>query len=239
MYEEQLHELGLTDNEVRIYLVLLRQDTLNPAEIAGKLGLHRSYTYDTLERMQEKGVVNSVLKNNKRCFQATSPENLVELLKFRLEQFQKIVPDLTKAMRSVQEETRVELHKGERVYRTLIKDIIASCKQNEEVLCIGIDEEVLLKEVEPIYLRQYFTTIKTKNIKERNIVKKGAKRVKNPNLRYKELPAELIGRTMQLIYGNKAAIFVLGTPYYLIIINNAEIAESYRKQFNALWDIAA
>ena len=106
MYEEQLKELGLTDNEVKIYLLLLKQGLLNPTEISQKLGLHRGYVYDALERMQEKEVVNSVLKNNKKHFQATSPETLIEFLKLRLENFEKIVPDLKKISGIAKEETK-------------------------------------------------------------------------------------------------------------------------------------
>src|SRR3989338_7091720 len=96
MYEEQLKELGLTDNEVKIYLLLLKQGALNPSQISQKLGLHRGYIYDALERMQEKEIVNSILKDNKKHFQATNPENLVEIMRLRLESFQNIVGDLIK-----------------------------------------------------------------------------------------------------------------------------------------------
>lgn len=238
MYEEQLRELGLTDNEVRIYLLLLKEGMMNPSEISQKLGLHRGYVYDALERMQEKEVISSILNNNKKYFQATSPENLVELLKFRLEGFQKIVPELFKMANIPKEDTKVELHKGKRVYRILLKDIIATLKNNEEVLLVGVDEELLLEEVEPIYLRQYFNTIKEKKIREKVIMKKGKKKFKISNVSHRFLDEKFIGNTDQLIYGNKVAIFLMGNPYYLILIENKEIAETYRKQFSLLWNIA-
>lgn len=239
MYEKQFRELGLTDNEVRIYLLLLKQGMMNPSEISQKLGLHRGYVYDALERMQEKEVVNSVLKANKKYFQATSPENLIELLRLRLENFEKIIPDLKKIMEVTKEETKVELHKGKRVYRTLLKDIISILKKNEEVLLIGIDENILINEIEPIYLKQYLNTIKTKNIKEKIIIKKGAKKLKHKNLQYRELDEKYIGKTAQIIYNNKVAIFILGIPYYLIVIENKEVADTYRKQFELVWKIAS
>lgn len=238
MYEEQLKELGLTDNEVKIYLLLLNQGLMNPTGISKKLGLHRGYIYDALERMQEKGVVSSILEHNKKYFQATSPENLVELLQLRMENFRKIVPNLKKMMQITKEETRVELHKGKRVYRTLLKDVIASLKKKEEVCLVGVEEDVLLNEVEPIYLKQYLNLIKSKNIKEKIIIKKGAKKIKNPNLEYREISQEFIGNTSQIIYGSKVAIFVLGTPYYLIVIENERVADTYRKQFELLWNLA-
>jgi len=238
MYEEQLRELGLTDNEVRIYLLLLKQGMMNPSEISQKLGLHRGYIYDALERMQDKEVVNSILKDNKKYFQATSPENLVELLKLKLESFQKIVPDLMKIAELKKEEIKVELHRGKRVYRILLKDMISSLKKDDEAYLIGIDEEVLLNEIEPIYLKQYLNTIRSKNIKEKIIIKKGGKKIKDSNLSYKELEEEFIGKTAQIIYNNKVAIFILSTPYYLIIIDNKEVTDTYKKQFSKLWKIA-
>ncbi|UCD02787.1 MAG: hypothetical protein JSV63_03315 [Candidatus Aenigmatarchaeota archaeon] len=238
MYEERLKELGMTPNEVSIYVLLLKQDAMGPSEIAEKLGLHRGYVYDALERMQEKGVVNSILKNNRKFFQVTSPENLVELLKLRLENFERIIPDLMKMREAKKEDTRVELHKGKRVYRTLLKDIISTLRQDDEVYLIGIDENVLLTEVEPLYLRQYLNIIKKRNIKERIIVRSGSKKIRNPNLQYRELDERYIGKTAQIIYGNKVANVILGSPYYLVMIENKEVAETNRKQFELLWKVA-
>lgn len=239
MYEEQLKELGLTENEMKIYLLLLENGILNPTEISKKLGLHRGYVYDTLGRMQEKGFVNSVHKNNKKFFQANSPENIKENLTLRLDHFQKIVPDLMKIMEIEREETRVELHKGKRVYRTLIKDVISTVKKGDEVLLIGIDESVLINEVEPIYLKQYLNIIKSKKIRERIIVKKGAQKLKSAGLSYKELNEKYIGKTAQIIYGSKVALFILGSPYYLILIDNKDVANTYKRQFNLLWKKSA
>lgn len=238
MYEQELKELGLTDNEVKIYILLLENGMMNPAQISQKLGLHRGYVYDALERMQEKEIVNIILESNKKQYQATEPENLLEILKFKLEGLQKIIPNLTKISKSRKEEVKVELHKGKRSYRTLLKDIIATIKQNDEVLLTGVDEKNLIENVEPIYLKQYFNIIKQKNIKERVIMKKTKKKFKIKNVKHKFLDDKDIGTTEHLIYGNKVAIFILGNPHNLIIINNKEVADSYRKQFEILWKVA-
>jgi sugar-specific transcriptional regulator TrmB len=238
MYEKELKELGLTDNEVNIYLLLLKQGAMGPAEIAQKLGLHRGYVYDALERMQEKEVISTVLVNNKKQFQATPPKNLVELLQLRLGEFQKVVPDLEKLMLLKKEETNIEVHKGKKVYRTLIQDVLSELKPKEEVLLIGIDEQTLVSEIEPIYLKQYLNIIKTQDIHERAIIKKGRERLKHKNIVYKELDEKFIGNTSLIIYDSKVAFFILGTPYYLIIITNKEIADTYRKQFDLFWNVA-
>jgi sugar-specific transcriptional regulator TrmB len=238
MYEQQLKDLGLTDNEVRIYLVLLKNGMMNPYRIADKTGLHRGYIYDALERMQDKGAVNSVRKSGKKHYQATAPGSLVELLKLKLEALEKAVPSLNKLMSIAQEDTKVELHKGKLVYRTLIKDILATAKKGETVFLIGIDEATLMREIEPIYLKRYLNFVSKKGIKEKILIKKRSKRFAHKNLEYRELDEQYIGKTAQIIYRNKVATFILGSPYYLIVIENKDVADTYRKQFNLLWNIA-
>ncbi len=238
MVKEMLKELGLTDNEVRIYLLLLKEGTMNPTSIAEKLSLHRGYTYDALERMLDKGVINSILQNNKKHYQATSPKNLVEILKLKLENFKSIVPELMQLSKNKKEPTKVELHKGKRVYRTLLKDIIATVEKNDKILLIGVNEKELMTEVEPIYLKQYLNMIPTRNIKEKIILKKGIHRSNFKNVQYKEIDEKYIGNTEQCIYGNKVALFITGEPHYLVLIENKEVAETYKKQFQLLWKVA-
>ncbi|MBI5390650.1 winged helix-turn-helix transcriptional regulator [Candidatus Woesearchaeota archaeon] len=238
MFEKELAELGLTDNESKIYLLLLQEGTLNPSDIAKKLGLHRGYVYDALERMQEKEVVSSILQQHKKHYQAINPKQLAEQLRFRLDHFEQAVPDLLKLSSASSEETTIELHKGRRVYRTLIKDITTSLEKNSEVLLIGIDERTLVEEIEPIYMKQYLTRVKELKIYERIIVPNGTMRLKSANFVYRHLDPSYIGNTAQIIYGESVALFIMGNPHYLMVIHNKKTADTYRKQFELLWKCA-
>lgn len=238
MYEEQLKGLGLTDNEIKIYLLLLQKGALNPYSISEDTGFHRGYIYDSLEKMQEKGVVNTILIKNKKHYQANDPEILLETLNEKLKNLKSIIPNLKDLENKKNEDTKVELHKGKYVYQTLIKDVIKTLEsKNKTIYLIGIDEEILEKEIEPIYIKQYLNNLKVRKIKEKIIIKKGLKKQKYSSLDYKEIDEKYIGNTAQIIYGNKVAIFILGTPNYLTIIENQEVAKTYIKQFEALWNI--
>lgn len=239
MFEEELKELGLTDNEVRIYLLLLRSGPLTPAGLAAKAGLHRPSAYDSLERMVEKGVVSSITIEGKRAFQAVRPEALVELLRFKVESMQSILPGLQKMAAARSEAVSVQIHKGRRAYRELLKDLTSTVKDGETVCLMGVEEKNLLEEIEPIYLRQYFTIIKEKRVRETVIVAKGKPRIKNPNVEYREFDPEYIGDVSHIIYGSKVAFFIVTVPYYLIIIENPDLADTMRRQFNFFWDHAS
>ena len=237
MYEQELNEIGLSNNEIKIYLALLKSGLLNPTQLAEKTGLHRSYVYDTLERLLEKGIINTILVNNKKNYQAVDPKILREIFELKIKQLDRIIPELSSLFESKNEGTKIELHKGKNVYLTLIKDLTANLRKNDVVSIIGANEEVL-ETIEPIYLKQYFSIIKEKNVKERVIIADGSKRFKERNIEYKNLNRNYLGDTTIVIYQKKVFLFTWDDPYYLILINSRKIVESYKKQFNLLWKIA-
>ena len=52
------------------------------------------------------------------------------------------------------------------------------------------------------------------------------------------MPKAFFPRTPYYVYGNKYAIFLWGPPKKIVLIDNAEIAQSYREQFEGLWDVS-
>lgn len=240
--EEGLKEFGLTENEIKIYLALLKLGTSSPSKISKETGLSRSYVYDALERLIEKQMASSILKNNKKHFTATNPKMLEEVERQKLNKIQKIIPHLENLQKTSKEEIKVGLHKGAYVYKILLRDIVSSLKNKDEVFIFGIDDDTLVRldPYYPTYLDIYFDALGKKNIKEKVIVKRGAKVINEAkNTQYRYLPKESFGNTAFEVYGDKVAIFLLGNPNYLILIENKEVADSYRNQFKILWESAS
>ena len=234
---KELTEIGLTENESKVYLALLEHNCLTPTDIAKATGMHRSYIYDTLSRLLEKGIVNTIYLNGKKHFQANDPRVLREIYELKLKQFDTLLPQLNGLFSSANEETRVELHKGKRVYKTLIKSITSECKEKDIVYIIGA-REALLSSVEPIYLKQYFNIIREKNVVEKIIVRKDEKQVKENFLEYREIDPEYLDETTIVIHHEKVFIFIWENPYCLITIFNPHVANTYKKNFHLLWKIA-
>lgn len=238
MFEEELRELGLTENEVRIYLLLLQAGSLSPSDIAAKAGLHRPSAYDSLDRMLEKGIVSVLNVEGKRSYQAVKPEALVEILRYKTESLQSIVPGLNRLFAAQAGAVDVQVHRGRRCFRTLLKDATSTVKKGDLILAFGVDDRLLTEEVEPIYLNQYLTIIREKGVHENVIIKKGGFRVKNPTTHYREVDPALIGNSYYMIYGNRVAYFIQSVPYHVIIIDSPDLADTMRKQFNFFWEKA-
>lgn len=237
MYKIELKELGLTDNQSEIYLLLLKNGAMSSSEISKKLGFHRGYIYDTLERMQEKEVANSYTENNKKYFQATRPDDLLNILRLKLDNFEKITPNLMQFCEA-EEDLKVEVYKGKKAFRTLISDMISNLNDGDEVLFTGIDEKMLIEEIEPFYFRKFLNMMENQKVKERVIVKKGSKKIKLSNMFHKEVDEKYLGNTMEVIYKNKIGFFTSGITNKLVLIENHEFAQTYKNKFELLWEIA-
>src|SRR3972149_2204712 len=76
-----LREMGLGENESRVYLALLKYGPSLAGTISRKTGIHRRNVYDITERMIKKGIIGYILKNNRRFFEAVNPEKFLSILK--------------------------------------------------------------------------------------------------------------------------------------------------------------
>lgn len=77
--EKALYRLGLSKNEIRIYLNLARTGEHKASEISEALSLHRTETYRILRDLEKKGLISSVFEKPLK-FIATPFEKALEIL---------------------------------------------------------------------------------------------------------------------------------------------------------------
>src|SRR3989339_828361 len=91
---EVLEELGLSGAEAKVYLALLETGSSLAGPIIKKTGLHRGTTYQIIQRLQEKGLVSSIVKGKKQHFESVNPERLMDMLRNKEEGLKTILPAL-------------------------------------------------------------------------------------------------------------------------------------------------
>jgi sugar-specific transcriptional regulator TrmB len=229
--KEVLMAVGLTENEANIYLVLLRNGPLTASAISSKTNLHRSYTYEALERLIEKGFAGYSLKDGKKSFQAAPPESILEIARLKFEAMEKIMPQLKKIKGKPSVKAEVEVYSGKHIYAILLRRM---GKPNITNYLLGFDESLFL-EAEPIYIRQYINNLGPKNIKEKVIALPGTYKFDHPNLEYRELKEKFIGNILEVVSGDEVGQIVPGPENTLIIIKDAKLAKAHRQRFEFFW----
>ncbi|MBI4162387.1 MAG: helix-turn-helix domain-containing protein [Candidatus Aenigmarchaeota archaeon] len=247
METEALRRIGLADNEIKIYIVLLRNGSLSAYEIGKKTGIYRAHIYDKLEKLMEKGLVTHVYKGAKKFFQATSPEKIKQYLEekkrdieYQEEQVNNLLPELLKIASAHDEDTRVEVFKGIEGIKYFLRDIV---KTGKDVMITGVDDAKYDENLR-LFISQYFRDLRNKKIKERIITLKKKDiftfdKSFASTTTYKFLDAKQFNPTNTYIYASKVVLVVWGAPPTAIMIENTEIAETYKDHFEHLWKLAS
>lgn len=237
--EQELKDFGLTDKEIKVYLALLNLGTALVQDIAKKAGTYRTYTYEVLKSLKEKGIVSYVIRSGKQYFEVAQPEKLINILKEKENKIKSILPNLKDIYKSSPEKPNVEIYEGKQGLKTILDDMIRTKK---EILVYGTTKRQLelLSFYFPNFIkRRVKSRIKTKVITERSkealkISKAGKKELRT--MRF--LPKKIDLPTATNIYGNKVAILSLEKDIIGIIIENEAIAKTQRQVFELLWSIS-
>jgi len=232
MDKEILKETGLQEGEITVYLALLKLKDSTATQITQYTGLHRSHIYDLIEKLREKGLVSFVIKNNVKYFRASSPTKILDYIKEKEVKIEKILPELISLSKEKEEDIRVEIYKGKEGIKTILNDLL---KEGEDYILFG---HLRFEEILPIYIEQFVRLADKKKIKERAILEKGVKIIPTKRHEYKHISKEYLFPNANIVYGNKVAIFVWQKPYYILFIENKDLAQSYKTHFNLLWKIA-
>ena len=236
MDKSKLIELGLGKSEADIYLALIKFGKSTTTTLTKETGIHRTYIYDILEKLKEKGLISQIKEEGKQYFISTDPSRLKDYLNEKLDIVKNLLPELNELKKGNSEETTVEVFKGKEGIKLILNDMV---KEGKDYLGVGVihyfeNEDYLPK----IFTDQWIVKMSEKNVKEKMILEEGTyiSPIKKSEFRY--LPKEYLFSSSFLVYGNKVAIFVWGKALVQILITNNDIAKSYETQFNALWKIA-
>jgi len=107
--KQLLLKIGLTKGESEVYITLLSLGNTTSGNIIKKSKVSRSKVYDVLERLQQKGLVSKITKENIQHFQATDPSKILEYLHSKkhdiennIQDAEKIVPEIKKIQQTTE-----------------------------------------------------------------------------------------------------------------------------------------
>ncbi|MCX8194005.1 MAG: hypothetical protein N3G19_01430 [Candidatus Pacearchaeota archaeon] len=228
-----LERIGLSHNEAKVYLTLLRLGTGMAGKIAKEAMMDRTSCYDSLKRLLKKGLISYALEANRKLFKSENPVKLLQNLKEKQEELEKIMPQLSILYKKEKEKYNVTLYKGYKGLKSVFEDILEEAKGKENLV---IDSSGVFVERMPYYALHYIRGLEKNKIKVRHIVRRGKKihPSKTTETRFfsKKLKETPITTN---IYDDKIAIILWTDEPEAIIIENKGAADSYRDYFEILW----
>jgi sugar-specific transcriptional regulator TrmB len=243
MDTETLKTLGLIDNEIKVYLHLLRTGPSLASEVAKETKLHRTHCYDILESLIKKSIVSYVIRENRKYFQAINPEQLESLLKDKqeeLEQSEIKLKTLIKELQQISEFHKpnllVSVYEGKKGFKAFLEDIL---RRKQDYLVIGYNpkaEESLKYFLPGFYRRRIKLKIKRKAIVDPIFKKTWVEKQELQEIRFFKynFPMGII------IYGERTVLTTIHEKQQTaIVIENKRISDNFKKLFETIWEQAS
>lgn len=234
---DAIEGIGLTRNEAKVYVELLRCGPVSAGELAKKVGIHRSRVYEALDRIMDRGLAESVIVSKKRSFQARDPNALIGFLDEKREMLKQMVPDLKKlqARRDTQQE--VHTYQGVGGLKVLLREAL----KTKEYLVFGAPKESV-DIMKPFFwknhnLKRMEAKIRCKMIFNEEL-RQWADPLKNRLTQIRFLRKAFHNLTETIIFDCNVAIIVWSPKPLGILIKDQDLADSYRSFFEVMWNQA-
>lgn len=241
--EPLLESLGLSRNEAKTYLTLLRLGSVPAGPLIKALGMHRAAVYNLLDILIDKGLVHYVVQANRKYFEAQEPKRLFEILDekaIKLEEqrneLNKFLPELEIQRKLSKETQEGTIYKGKKGLKSIFEDILNH--PNQEFLVMGASGK--FKEIFGAYFIHWQNRRVANKIKQRIIYSESVRKEKREKeLRLAEIkysPETTIAPATTFIYGDKIAIILWSEIPLAFLMRSKNVADSYRVFFHLVWN---
>lgn len=239
--QQVLIDSGLNELEANVYLAVLELGESTVLPIAKKAGVKRTYCYDILSSLANKGLVSYVQKNNRRRYQALDPKKMQILLKNRFENFQEVLPELS-SLYKTSGKPKVSFYEGkngiisiyEQLWNVNKADAIASPHHIEKYLGdwwknfstkILLSKKLAIRELIPFgSTKVYYHSFFKKPYHELRFLPKVPKGIK--------LTTDL------MLFKNKLALISYGANLHAVVIEDSSIVDTQKALFEIIWQAA-
>lgn len=232
--EQELRQAGLTGNEAKVYLNLLKTGQISGSGLAKKTGLDRSVTYNVLDNLIEKGLVSYVIKTGKKLFSAANPENLLAPLKEKEDFIKTLIPKLNNIQKIPEIKRNVEVYEGKEGLKSFTLDILRLDDASEIDIFNATGK--IFNVLEFFGPRIIKASLKKTNLRIIAIHEAKNTGMTKINAKIRYLPKEFTNYATTMIYGNKVAFQVITEKPLIIVIESKTIADGYKNIFEFMWE---
>lgn len=243
--EEILLQLGLTDKEAALYLLLLQSPNQTAQKLADQTDIQRTNVYRLLDNLLAQGLITADDSSVKR-FAAAEPQSLQKLLRNKQMELKQTASSLSALMPSFRSQYSLSLDKpgvfhmaGSEGFERLLEDMVRS---KTEVLLVASDdlphdEQTLTR------FRELLIERKNNGVPTRALFRNAqySQRIKE-EFNERGIDVRFIGdvpfKGEVALYEDNTTFTVYDPSLIVTIITNKYITDTMRTLFEQLWTVA-
>lgn len=230
----ELRKLGLTEREAKIYLASLELIQATAYEIAKKVNTSRPTVYRVLKGLEKKKLVSQNKKGKKTYFTASSPEELLGMLKMKRREaeeqereFLRII-SILQTKYSAKNKCKIKVHKGPKSHKGLLE--ILSTTPSKEIKVIFFGSKAVNLKSEYTKINNRLRKIKVKELYFGDIISKNSsKYIQQKTLGATPSPDSI----MTIVITDKVIVLRKNMGLY---IENENIKDVFDIMFSTMWN---
>jgi sugar-specific transcriptional regulator TrmB len=233
--EKILSELGLSKNESKIYLALLKYGSMQLKDITKTTNLYRQNSLESIDKLNFRGLISISYAGKRKIYSAVSPERLRILLEEKEKRLESILPELLSITAQAQK-PKIEIFSGREGLKTILNDEIAVGKTMHAIQSPETVEALTGDYLSISRERRWRAGITMKIIYSNKDKKYGEKAKKYPKTQVRYLDEDLDKVTTD-VYGDRT-VLVFGSKPTILRIIDAEVARRFLRFWKLNWEKA-
>lgn len=237
MTDDILTTIGFTANEAVVYRALLTIGETTPSQLAKQAGLPRTYVYDLLRALEEKGFVSSIERGGKRHVSAIRPKQIKQIAAQKLAAFDSLLPELEGLYQGAPNKPSVRYFEGATGLSTIHHEILDEAK---ELRFYGVTSDWIAHFGDWYEFAKSFVD---GGIRVFDLVTKTPETLEYSKL-YAGTPSEMRFAKKEwdfqanvAIWGNKVAFLSYTDQMHGVVIESTAIAATQTATFEILWNL--
>jgi len=233
--EQVLLELGLRQNEAKVYLALAELGLTTITKITEHTKLFSANVYDALKRLNKRGLISYIIKDGKKYFEISDPTNLLKLVKEKEFAVKSIIPELILSKQLAPTTSNAQIFEGATAFQMILLSFL---KYNEPILVYGIPKEA------PEMMKTFIPHFHKKRIAKKIVMKHIYNHNAQDRIKYlnslplteaRYLPSQYDSKVSTNICGDEVVFVLWKKPVWVVQIKNKDIADAYKNYFELLW----
>ncbi len=249
METEPLRELGLTEGEIKVYLALMRLGETTSGPIVEESGVSVSKVYTLLDKLAKKGLITHIIKKDTKHFLPADPNRLLVYLQEKEVALKKqelklkeLIPQLELQQNTAINAETAQIYEGLKGIQTARERTFKIMKKGDEIWILGISktpyEGMMTRYFREYHQRRYEKGIKCKYLYNEYAKEFAELSAKYPLSEVRYMPKGMITHSWMEIYADTLTIGLNKGKSFSIVIQNQEVANSFRAYAQMLWSIA-
>lgn len=247
---EYLERLGLSEQEAKIYISLLKTGVVNARDLAKTSGVRRTSAYNGLNLLIEKGLINKLESGTQTLFEANQPQEILPYLVQQKEKRSREVADslplmlstLTSLAAGVKAKTSREVEIKYVTHQPAVKKIYEEALQASE-----LRSYVNITEIEKVFPenKQLFDAAIRRNpdmqmfeiVEDSPEARKRFEGAGTPERYFYKYFPKNMQLTAQdiLIYDNNVAIIHFKDTISAVVHRDADLYNNFKVLFDYIW----